>query len=120
MSISYECFQLDNTVIFQVGFTTDPRFSRSSPYSTDVARVVGCPIIHVNGDDPDAVMHVCNVAAEWRQTFHKDCVIDIVRKDPTRTSRRCGRSASLYSRTCIIDHEKGAKKLILNYACAQL
>lgn len=44
----------------------------------DVARVVNAPIFHVNGDDPEAVMHVCNVAAEWRNTFHKDVVIDIV------------------------------------------
>ncbi|XP_054265308.1 2-oxoglutarate dehydrogenase complex component E1 isoform X2 [Macrosteles quadrilineatus] len=62
----------------QIGFTTDPRHSRSSPYCTDVARVVNAPIFHVNGDDPEAVMHVCNVAAEWRNTFHKDVVIDIV------------------------------------------
>lgn len=62
----------------QIGFTTDPRYSRSSPYCTDVARVVGCPIFHVNADDPEAVMHVCNVAAEWRQTFGHDVVIDLV------------------------------------------
>ncbi|XP_028167080.1 2-oxoglutarate dehydrogenase, mitochondrial isoform X3 [Ostrinia furnacalis] len=62
----------------QIGFTTDPRHSRSSAYCTDVARVVNAPIFHVNGDNPEAVMHVCNVAAEWRSTFHKDVVIDIV------------------------------------------
>ncbi|VVC92904.1 unnamed protein product [Leptidea sinapis] len=62
----------------QIGFTTDPRHSRSSAYCTDVARVVNAPIFHVNGDNPEAVMHVCNVAAEWRATFHKDVVIDIV------------------------------------------
>lgn len=55
----------------QIGFTTDPRHSRSSPYCTDVARVVNAPIFHVNADDPEAVMHVCKVAAEWRATFHK-------------------------------------------------
>lgn len=62
----------------QIGFTTDPRMSRSSPYCTDVARVVNAPIFHVNSDDPEAVMHVCNVAADWRNTFHKDVVIDLV------------------------------------------
>lgn len=62
----------------QIGFTTDPRFSRSSPYSTDVARVINCPIFHVNADNPEAVMHVCRVASEWRQTFKKDVVIDLV------------------------------------------
>ncbi|XP_052567068.1 2-oxoglutarate dehydrogenase complex component E1 isoform X2 [Culex pipiens pallens] len=62
----------------QIGFTTDPRHSRSSPYCTDVARVVNAPIFHVNSDDPEAVMHVCKVAAEWRSTFHKDVVIDLV------------------------------------------
>ncbi|PAV80648.1 hypothetical protein WR25_22871 isoform B [Diploscapter pachys] len=62
----------------QIGFTTDPRSSRSSPYCTDVGRVVGCPIFHVNVDDPEAVMHVCNVASDWRKTFKKDVIIDLV------------------------------------------
>jgi len=62
----------------QIGFTTDPRMSRSSPYCTDVAKVVDCPIFHVNADDPEAVMHVCKVAAEWRAEFGKDVVIDLV------------------------------------------
>ncbi|XP_067671132.1 2-oxoglutarate dehydrogenase complex component E1-like [Haliotis asinina] len=62
----------------QIGFTTDPRVARSSPYCTDVARVVNAPIFHVNADDPEAVVYVCKVAAEWRQTFGKDCVIDLV------------------------------------------
>ncbi|XP_034048308.1 2-oxoglutarate dehydrogenase, mitochondrial isoform X2 [Thalassophryne amazonica] len=62
----------------EIGFTTDPRMARSSPYPTDVARVVNAPIFHVNADDPEAVMYVCNVAAEWRNTFHKDVVVDLV------------------------------------------
>lgn len=70
----------------QIGFTTDPRFSRSSPYCTDVARVVNAPIFHVNADDPEAVVHVCKVAAEWRATFHSDCVIDLVCYIYVRTS----------------------------------
>lgn len=52
--------------------------ARSSPYPTDVARVVNAPIFHVNADDPEAVMYVCRVAAEWRNTFNKDVVIDLV------------------------------------------
>ncbi|XP_072483493.1 2-oxoglutarate dehydrogenase-like, mitochondrial isoform X1 [Notamacropus eugenii] len=62
----------------QIGFTTDPRMARSSPYPTDVARVVNAPIFHVNADDPEAVIYVCSVAAEWRNTFHKDVVVDLV------------------------------------------
>uniref|UniRef100_A0A3B4FNP6 2-oxoglutarate dehydrogenase complex component E1 n=1 Tax=Pundamilia nyererei TaxID=303518 RepID=A0A3B4FNP6_9CICH len=62
----------------QIGFTTDPRVARSSPYPTDVARVVNAPIFHVNADNPEAVMYVCKVAAEWRNTFHKDVVVDLV------------------------------------------
>merc|ERR1712038_189411 len=62
----------------QIGFTTDPRYSRSSPYCTDVGRVVNAPIFHVNADDPEAVIHVCRIAAEYRATFHKDVVVDIV------------------------------------------
>eukprot|EP00092_Neocalanus_flemingeri_P041311 GFUD01044984.1.p1 GENE.GFUD01044984.1~~GFUD01044984.1.p1 ORF type:complete len:1026 (+),score=327.77 GFUD01044984.1:62-3139(+) len=62
----------------QIGFTTDPRYSRSSPYCTDVGRVTNAPIFHVNADDPEAVMLVSNIAAEWRATWHRDVVIDLV------------------------------------------
>ena len=61
----------------QIGFTTYPRFSRSSPYPSDVAKLVEAPIFHVNGDDPEAVVHVAKVAAEFRQKFHKPVVIDM-------------------------------------------
>ncbi|KAL9250291.1 2-oxoglutarate dehydrogenase, mitochondrial-like protein, partial [Drosera capensis] len=62
----------------QVAFTTDPRSGRSSQYCTDVAKALDAPIFHVNGDDLEAVVHVCELAAEWRQTFHSDVVVDIV------------------------------------------
>ena len=61
----------------QIGFTTAPHFSRSSPYPTDIALMVEAPIFHVNGDDPEAVVHAAKVAMEFRQKFHKDVVIDI-------------------------------------------
>ncbi|MEM9320590.1 MAG: 2-oxoglutarate dehydrogenase E1 component [Pseudomonadota bacterium] len=61
----------------QIGFTTAPHFSRSSPYPTDIALMVEAPIFHVNGDDPEAVVHAARVATEFRQKFGKDVVIDI-------------------------------------------
>jgi 2-oxoglutarate dehydrogenase E1 component len=61
----------------QIGFTTAPSFSRSSPYPTDIALMVEAPIFHVNGDDPEAVVHAAKVATEFRQKFHKDVVLDI-------------------------------------------
>jgi 2-oxoglutarate dehydrogenase E1 component len=61
----------------QLGFTTAPRFSRSSPYCSDVAKMVEAPIFHVNGDDPEAVVHVAKIATEFRQRFQKPVVIDM-------------------------------------------
>ncbi|SOB94303.1 2-oxoglutarate dehydrogenase E1 component [Rhodobacter maris] len=84
-----ECFQLSGirghrtggtihiVVNNQIGFTTAPHFSRSSPYPTDIALMVEAPIFHVNGDDPEAVVHAAKVAIEFRQKFHKDVVLDI-------------------------------------------
>jgi 2-oxoglutarate dehydrogenase E1 component len=61
----------------QIGFTTSPQYSRSSPYPTDVAKAIMAPIFHVNGDDPEAVVHVARIATEFRQRFLKDVVIDM-------------------------------------------
>jgi 2-oxoglutarate dehydrogenase E1 component len=61
----------------QVGFTTSPAFARSSPYPSDVAKLVQAPIFHVNGDDPEAVTFATKVATEFRQTFNRDVVIDM-------------------------------------------
>ncbi len=61
----------------QIGFTTYPRYSRSSPYPSDVAKMIEAPIFHVNGDDPEAVVFAAKVATEYRQKFHKPVVIDM-------------------------------------------
>ena len=61
----------------QVGFTTSPQFARSSPYPSDVAKGVQAPILHVNGDDPEAVTFACKLAIEYRQKFNRDIVIDM-------------------------------------------
>ena len=61
----------------QIGFTTSPRYSRSSPYPSDTAKMIEAPIIHVNGDDPEAVVYAAKIAIEFRQEFHKPVVIDM-------------------------------------------
>ena len=61
----------------QIGFTTSPRFARNSPYPSDVAKGVMAPILHVNGDDPEAVTFACKLAIEYRQRFNRDVVIDM-------------------------------------------
>jgi len=88
--VVYETFQLSNlpdytthgtvhiVVNNQIGFTADPKVSRSSPYCTDVARAVNAPIFHVNADDPEAVIRVCRIASEWRRAFRRDVVVDLV------------------------------------------
>ncbi len=92
-------FRTGGTIHFivnnQIGFTTAPQYSRSSPYPSDVALMVEAPIFHVNGDDPEAVTYVAKVATEFRQMFGKDVVIDMFcyrrfghneGDDPTMTS----------------------------------
>ncbi|BEL11529.1 multifunctional oxoglutarate decarboxylase/oxoglutarate dehydrogenase thiamine pyrophosphate-binding subunit/dihydrolipoyllysine-residue succinyltransferase subunit [Actinoplanes sichuanensis] len=95
----------------QVGFTTAPEYSRSSMYSTDVARMVEAPIFHVNGDDPEAVVRVAKLAFEYRQAFNKDVVIDMIcyrrrghneGDDPSMTNPR------MYQ---IIDTKRSVRKL---------
>ncbi len=61
----------------QIGFTTNPRFSRSSPYPSDVAKMIEAPIFHVNGDDPEAVVYAAKIATEFRMKFHKPVVLDM-------------------------------------------
>jgi 2-oxoglutarate dehydrogenase E1 component len=84
-----ECFAMSGTKGFrtggtihvvinnQIGFTTAPMHSRSSPYPSDIALMVQAPILHVNGDDPEAVVHCARIVTEFRQLFHKDVVLDI-------------------------------------------
>jgi len=95
----------------QVGFTTAPEYSRSSLYSTDIARMIQAPIFHVNGDDPEAAIRVARLAFEYRQAFNKDVVIDLVcyRKrghnegdDPSMTNPR------MYQ---IIDGKRSVRKI---------
>src|SRR3546814_102587 len=74
-------YRIGGTIHFivnnQIGFTTTPINSRSGPYCSDVAKIIQAPILHVNGDDPEAVTHVARIATEFRQTFHKDVVVDM-------------------------------------------
>ena len=62
----------------QIGFTTDPRFARSTPYPSDISKAFNAPVFHVNANDIEAVTFLFHVAAEWRQTFHTDVIIDVV------------------------------------------
>ncbi len=74
-------FRTGGTVHFvinnQIGFTTMPLYGRSAPYCTEIAKIVQAPIFHVNGDDPEAVVHVCRLAAEFRNKFKTDVIVDM-------------------------------------------
>src|SRR5581483_11426413 len=95
----------------QVGFTTAPEYSRSSLYSTDVARMIQAPIFHVNGDDPEAVVRVARLAFEFRQAFNKDVVIDLIcyrRRGHNEADNPSFTQPLMYD---IIDNKRSVRKL---------
>src|SRR5215469_8766774 len=95
----------------QVGFTTSPESSRSSVYSTDVARMIQAPIFHVNGDDPEAVVRVGRLAFEYRQAFAKDVVIDMIcyrRRGHNETDNPSFTQPLMYD---LIDAKRSTRKL---------
>jgi 2-oxoglutarate dehydrogenase E1 component len=95
----------------QVGFTTSPSASRSSLYSTDVARMIAAPIFHVNGDDPEACVRVAKLAVEYRREFKKDVVIDMVcyrRRGHNEADNPSFTQPQMYD---IIDNKRSVRKL---------
>ncbi|WP_399929527.1 multifunctional oxoglutarate decarboxylase/oxoglutarate dehydrogenase thiamine pyrophosphate-binding subunit/dihydrolipoyllysine-residue succinyltransferase subunit [Streptomyces kanamyceticus] len=95
----------------QVGFTAAPESSRSSMYSTDVARMIEAPIFHVNGDDPEAVVRVARLAFEFRQAFNKDVVIDLIcyrRRGHNETDNPAFTQPLMYD---LIDKKRSVRKL---------
>ncbi len=95
----------------QVGFTTSPKYGRSTVYCTDVARMVQAPIFHVNGDDPEAVVRVARMAYEFRQRFAKDVVIDMIcyrRRGHNEADDPSLTQPTMYS---VIDNKRSVRKL---------
>jgi 2-oxoglutarate decarboxylase len=95
----------------QVGFTTSPRYSRSTVYCTDVARMIQAPIFHVNGDDPEAVVRVARMAFEFRQAFAKDVVIDMIcyrRRGHNEADDPSLTQPTMYA---VIDQKRSVRKL---------
>lgn len=100
----------------QIGFTTDPRFARSTLYPSDIAKSINAPIFHVNADDIEAVTFVFNLAADWRAKFHLDVIIDVVgyrKHGHNETDQPAFTQPLMYDRIA-------QKELVLNYYTKQL
>jgi 2-oxoglutarate dehydrogenase E1 component len=125
-------YRIGGTIHFvvnnQIGFTTNPVNSRSGPYCSDVAKIVQAPIFHVNGDDPEAVVHVARIAIEFRQAFNKDVVIDMFcyrrfghneGDEPAFTQPRMYKAIAKHPTTRKIYSEKLVAEKVLTAAEAQ-
>lgn len=100
----------------QIGFTTDPRFARSTLYPSDIAKAINAPIFHVNADDIEAVTFVFNLAADWRATFHSDVIIDVVgyrKHGHNETDQPAFTQPLMYQRIAL-------KKSVIDYYTQQL
>ena len=121
-------FRTGGTIHFvinnQIGFTTMPHYGRSAPYCTEIAKMVQAPIFHVNGDDPEAVVHVCRLATEYRNKFKEDVVVDMFcyrrsghneADEPSFTQPLMYQAIKKHKSTCKIYESKLSKENILDY-----